>query len=858
MAGVLYPHNEEAYRAAAAMLARCGKAAVVHPTGTGKSFIGFQLCRDNPDARVCWLSPSEYIFRTQLENWEAAGGGTLPNIRFFTYAKLMLLAEEELKGLPLDYIVLDEFHRCGAEQWGQGVQRLRECRPGARVLGLSATNIRYLDNRRDMAYELFDGNIASEMTLGEAITQGILNPPRYVLTAFSLQSDLKKYEARIRRAKSRPVRDRARRLLEALRRTLEQADGLDVIFDKHMRDRRGRYIAFCANAKHMDEMISHVPEWFARVDPAPHIYRAYSEDPAAGRAFDGFKTDDSRHLKLLFCIDMLNEGVHVEDVAGVILFRPTVSPTIYKQQIGRALSAGGTKEAVIFDVVNNAENLYSIGTVEQEMRDAAACFQFCGQSEKIVHKHFRVIDEMRDCRRLFDELEETLSASWDLMYEQARRYFEERGNLRVPRRYKTPEGYALGSWLTTQRKLRTGQKYGRLSEERAARLNEIGMVWDDRYTALWNRYYGALCQYQGRHGNLDIPAGYETDDGLNLGRFITNLRSARSAGSRGGCLTRERIRQLDALGMIWNKLDYLWERNYLACSRYFLEHHDLDIPADYVSPDGLRIGAWVRALRRMRSGRGRSSLTEEQIRRLDTIGMLWEDAYTRRWEYGYRQAVKWHEAHGSLDVPAACVDEDGFALGRWLRRHTEEDPKTGRPAIRVTPERRAKLDALGMRWEKADPWEFRYQLARRYYEEHGDLDIPADYVAEGVWLNKWLNEQKQIYQGNRAGKTLSAEQAAKLEEIGMTWRSKSEENWEARYESARQFYREHGHLHIPSGYVGGDGKRLDLWLQRQRQAWKNGRLSGRQRELLKKIGLEIQADMDDETCGRSEAARTIA
>lgn len=858
MAEILYPHNEEAYRAAAAMLTRCAKAAVVHPTGTGKSFIGFQLCRDNPAAKVCWLSPSEYIFRTQQENWEAAGGEMLPNIRFFTYAKLVLLTEEEIRSLCPDYIILDEFHRCGAEQWGQGVQRLRACWPEARVLGLSATNIRYLDNQRDMAHELFDGNIASEMTLGEAITRGILNPPRYVLTVFSLQKDLKKYEARIRRAKSKPVRDRARRLLDKLRRTLEQADGLDVIFDKHMRERGGRYIAFCANAKHMDEMISHVPEWFAQVDSDPHIYRAYSEDPEAGRAFDGFKADASKHLKLLFCIDMLNEGIHVENVDGVILFRPTVSPTVYKQQIGRALSAGGVKEAVIFDVVNNAENLYSVGAVEQEMCDAAACFQFCGQSEKIIHEHFRVIDEMRDCRRLFDELEETLTASWDLMYQQARRYFEERGDLCVPRRYRTPEGYALGSWLTTQRKIRTGQKYGQLSEERVARLNEIGMVWDDRYTVSWNRYYTALCQYQGRYGNLDISANYVTDEGLNLGRFISNLRTARSAGSRNGYLTRERIRQLDALGMIWSKLDYLWERNCLACSRYYLEHHDLDIPVDYVSPDGQRIGVWVRSLRRMRSGRGRNTLTEEQIRRLDEIGMIWEDAYTRRWEYGYGQAVKWYEAHGNLDVPAACVDEDGFALGRWLRRHTEKDPRTGRPAIRVTPERRARLDALGMRWEKTDPWESRYQLARQYYEEHGDLDIPADYVAEGVWLNKWLNEQKQIYQGNRGGKTLSAEQTARLEKIGMTWRSKSEETWEARYEGARQFYQEHGHLHIPSGYVSSDGKRLDLWLRNQRQAWRNGRLSEQQRKLLEKIGLEIQTDTSDEACGRDETARTIA
>ena len=71
------------------------------------------------------------------------------------------------------------------------------------------------------------------------------------------------------------------------------------------------------------------------------MYQAYSDDPNTDKAFSDFKTDTSNRLKLLFCIDMLNEGVHVEGISGVILFRPTISPIIYKQQIGRALTAGG-------------------------------------------------------------------------------------------------------------------------------------------------------------------------------------------------------------------------------------------------------------------------------------------------------------------------------------------------------------------------------------------------------------------------------------------------------------------------------------------------------------------------------------
>ncbi len=240
MAITLYPHNQSAYDAACTMLADTGKAAVVHPTGTGKSFIAFKLCEDHPNARICWLSPSEYIFKTQQENLMACGADVPQNITFYTYAKLVLLSEAELAEIKPDYIILDEFHRCGAEIWGQGVVRLLAMYKDIPVLGLSATNIRYLDNRRDMADELFDGNIASEMTLGEAIVRGILNPPTYVTSVFAYRQDLQKWKNRARKAKSKAVRDKAETIIEKLHQALENAEGLDVIFSKQIKDRTGK------------------------------------------------------------------------------------------------------------------------------------------------------------------------------------------------------------------------------------------------------------------------------------------------------------------------------------------------------------------------------------------------------------------------------------------------------------------------------------------------------------------------------------------------------------------------------------------------------------------------------------------
>lgn len=141
--------------------------------------------------------------------------------------------------------------------------------------------------------------------------------------------------------------------------------------------------------------------------------------------------------------------MHIENISGVILLRPTVSPIIYKQQIGRALSASKLKNPVIFDIVNNIENLYSIDSIEEEMRVAIVYYRSHGGEGFVINESFELIDKVADCKALFDELEGTLSASWDIMYGYAKQYFEEHGDLEVPKRYFTDDGYSLGLWLTT-------------------------------------------------------------------------------------------------------------------------------------------------------------------------------------------------------------------------------------------------------------------------------------------------------------------------------------------------------------------------------------------------------------------------
>ena len=655
---------------------------------------------------------------------------------------------------------MDEFHRAGAEHWGERVQKLLALCPDAKLLGLTATNVRYLDNNRDMAEELFDGRIASEMTLGEAIVRGILPAPKYVTTVFRYQNELAKYQARVDSMRSPGVQDANQKYLDALRRALEQADGLDKVFAQHITQTCGKYIVFCSGKEHMDEMVSHVPEWFAGVNRNVKVYKTYASDPEASKEFAAFKADEGERLKLLFCIDVLNEGVHVEGISGVILFRPTVSPIIYKQQIGRALTAGVTVTPLILDVVNNFEGLSSIAGLQSEMTAAVQRLFANGEGEKIVTKRFEVIEQVHDCRVFFEQLERSLSSSWDHYFAQASIYYAEHGNLNVPLRYKTPGGLSLGEWVQTQRSIRKGrEKYGVLTPQQIERLDSIGMIWETRAETAWARGVEAAKRYHQQYGDLQAPPGYQDEMGFALGNWLKNTR----ARQRSGALTREQTAELEALGIVWNSVDARWERCYAEAAAYYEQHGDLAFPKKYVTESGVRLGPW---LENQRAAYQNGTLAPDKIQRLEAIGMEWGGRNDRQWRQTYEAARRYFQKHGDLEVPYDYTAPDGLRLGQWVvrQRMTYKGTLSGKNRKVLSPERKRLLDAIGMDWREKDSWQRNFEALLAYQKEHGTLIVPASYrTADGCWLNRWFCTQRQRLRD--APEKLTPDQRQKLERL---------------------------------------------------------------------------------------------
>lgn len=238
------------------------RAAVIQPTGTGKSFVALAFIERRPNNSFLYLAPSTHIFN-QLKH-HAGHTDVLLHTTMMTYQKLCLLHEDELGKLEPDYIILDEFHRCGADDWGSAVDHLLALYVECFLIGFTATPVRYLDKAgtRDMSEELFHGSIASYYTLQDAINDKVLPVPHYVLGDILMNERVSSLETALTQVASYGrARTAGYSLLESLKRNMAEAQGIDEIFKCHMPNRFAKLIVFCRNLEHIAQCREDMHRW---------------------------------------------------------------------------------------------------------------------------------------------------------------------------------------------------------------------------------------------------------------------------------------------------------------------------------------------------------------------------------------------------------------------------------------------------------------------------------------------------------------------------------------------------------------------------------------------------------------------
>ena len=350
----LYEHNQKTYENICRMYNEgIQRVAVVQPTGSGKSLIITKLIEDNPNSRFFVLSTSHKIndqFRSKLDE------ESLKRINFNIYCNMPNMNEETMKALQLDYILLDEMHRALAKEWSKGIMRLLEMYPNAKVLGLSATPIRYLDRCRNVVEELFNGNMACDMNLSQAILDGILPMARYVCGVYSYEKDTESLNKKIE--KSCNSDDEKKELLEqvkVLKQNLDKANGVSDIFRKYIVSGSEKFVVFLKDITHLRVMKSVIEKWFLDAGFTVRLYEVHCKNTDKDKEFLAFREDtEDGIVKVCLSVAMLTEGIH-GDIDGVIMLRETISPNYYFQMIGRAFSCGKKTIPLIFDLVANSQ-----------------------------------------------------------------------------------------------------------------------------------------------------------------------------------------------------------------------------------------------------------------------------------------------------------------------------------------------------------------------------------------------------------------------------------------------------------------------------------------------------------------------
>ncbi|WP_304406651.1 Helicase associated domain protein [uncultured Clostridium sp.] len=473
----LRPHNRYTYKEVKAVLENKNRVAVPNATGTGKSFIILQILFDYRYKKSIVLAPTNEI----LDGLKKLAPWSITNCKFYTYSKFFALySKGKLEELNIDLIILDEMHRAGALNWGKAVKYVLNKNNNSKIIGLSATPIRFLDNNRDMINELFYGSATTPISLSEAIVRKILPMPIYVSAMYDLDKEIEK-KLRLMKSLNISLEDKRKYIeeLNVYKGKWERESKIENIIKKHLpKSKKLKFIIFCENNKHLIKMKDEVNKWFNSALDNKFNIKSFVITSINKRSKENLAKFESENndneLKLLFAISKLNEGIHIRNITGIVMLRNTKSPSIYYQQLGRCLTTDSVDEnPIVFDFVDNIDNLELVNfrknLEEAKLFNNVYRRQIGLQDEDIrlclYEEHEEVILELKN-------IERKITYNWEESFESLLKFKEINGHLNVP---KNDEYLRLYSWISLQRTL---YKRNILNEEFISKLNSIGFIWD--------------------------------------------------------------------------------------------------------------------------------------------------------------------------------------------------------------------------------------------------------------------------------------------------------------------------------------------------------------------------------------------
>ena len=879
----LYEHNIESYEKVKEQFEKDNTVALIQATGTGKTYNALQLAYDNPNEKIIYVVPSvsiiEHIKEVISRNPNLNLEKDFHHVEFRTYQSFINLSSKELKDLNVNLLILDEFHHIGAPVWGAKINEIIKTHPNIKVFGMTAYTVRDRGTsyERDMVNpegeEIFSNKVASNYDLCDAMIDAVLPKPIYKSAYIHLENTLEELEKKLEKENhnSKNYKELSK-VLNDIRNQVHMASSMKEVFQENIK-KDGKYYYFCPlnseeNVNDIGTIMEEVKEWCQEIGLTEDDYEFYlttSEMKEEGKKNrQAFYNDEdlngnkvNHKLRIMFAINQYNEGVHAPGVDGVIMGRSTKSDIIYYEQLGRGLS-------VRENYKEEYDKLYQ--------KDIAELRVLCKE------KNIEIKDDMKK-----EEIIETLLAPIIIDLANNIDYIKE---LETNLKDRVKEVRKQNNSKTKKRVIHLSTTDFNISMINQ-NLYEILKYVSDRLSMTWMEKYNLAQAYFEHYGNLEIPRGFKTingydydENGIDLGNWIANQRQAYK-GNITSKITSDQIKLLEEIGMRFENKNKTWVEKYNLAKAYFEHYDNLEIPKSFKTingydydENGVTLGLWIGTQRTAYKGKGTNKITPAQIKLLEEIGMRFETANKNEtWMDKYNLAKAYFEHYGNLEIPRGFktangheYDENGIALGRWIDK--QRQAYKGKSNNKITPDQIKLLEEIGMRFENIDTmetWMKKYNLARVYFEHHGNLEIlysfktinGYEYDENGIDLGQWITTQRQAYKGKGTNK-ITSDQIKLLEEIGMRFETANKnETWMDKYNLAKAYFEHYGNLKIPFSFKTTNGHEYDengivlgQWISTQRQAYKGqgtNKITPTQIKLLEEIGMRFETANKNET-----------
>ena len=789
----LYEHNIESYEKVKEQFEKDNTVALIQATGTGKTYNALQLAYDNPNEKIIYVVPSvsiiEHIKEVISRNPNLNLEKDFHHVEFRTYQSFINLSSKELKDLNVNLLILDEFHHIGAPVWGARINEIIKTHPNIKVFGMTAYTVR----DRGTSYE-----------------RDMVNPEGEEIFSNKVASNYDLCDAMIDAVLPKPIYKSAYIHLE---KTLEE---LEKKLEKENHNSK--------NYKELSKVLNDIRN---QVHMAPSMKEVFQEN---------IKKDGKYYY---FC------------------------------------------------PLNSEENVNDIGTIMEEVKEWCQEMGLTEDDYEFYLTTSEMKEEGKKNRQAFynDEDLNGNKVNHKLRIMFAINQYNE--GVHAP----GVDGVIMGR----------STKSDIIYYEQLGRGLSVRETYKEEYDKLYQKDIAeliVLCKEKNREIKDDMekeeiietllaPIIIDLANNIDyIKELEDNLKDrVKEVRKQNNSKTKKRVIHLsttdfnisminqnlyEILKYVSDRLSMTWIEKYNLAKAYFNHYGDLEIPISFKTTNGheydengIALGMWISNQRTAYKGKCTNKITQAQIKLLEEIGMRFENRDTMEtWMDKYKLAKDYFNHYGNLEISKYFktingyeYDEKGISLGMWINNQRQAYKGQGR--YEITSDQIKLLEEIGMRFEnKYKTWMEKYNLAKAYFNHYGDLEIPIsfkttnghEYDENGIALGKWIDSQRQAYNGNGHCKIEKA-QIKLLKEIGMRFETVNKnEAWIEKYNLVKAYFEHYGNLKIPQEFktINGydydeNGIALGKWIDSQRQAYKGkctNKITSDQIKLLEEIGMK--------------------